>query len=258
MTLTATALDVSIGTRWLCRQLDFTLAPGECMAILGRNGAGKSTLLLTLAGLRPIEQGQVLLNQQALAAIAPLELARLRGYCPQQQHDAFASSVLETALIGRHPHLGRWDWEGRSDEALARAALSEVGLAALASRPVHTLSGGERQRLALATLLVQAPQLYLLDEPLTHLDLNHAIAMLALFATRAQAQQAAMVAVLHDPNLARRYCQRALLLFDDGEWLQGPSDAVLTTDNLSRLYGYPLQALSAEGQPWFVPRKEMT
>lgn len=257
MTLTVTALDISMGTRWLCRQLNFSLAPGERMAILGRNGAGKSTLLLTLAGLRPIEQGQVLLNSQPLLAIAPMVLARLRGYCPQQQHDAFASSVLETALIGRHPHLGRWDWEGRNDEAIAHAALAEVGLSALASRQVHTLSGGERQRLALATLLVQSPQLYLLDEPLTHLDLNHAIAMLALFAARTQAQQATMVTVLHDPNLARRYCQRALLLFDDGEWLEGPSEEVLTTDHLSRLYGYPLQALSAEEQPWFVPRKEI-
>ncbi len=256
MKLTVQALNVSIGDRQLCRKLDFRLAQGESLAVLGRNGAGKSTLLLTLAGLRPIEHGDILLDGQPLRSIEPLTLAKLRGYCPQQQHDAFATSVLETALIGRHPHLGRWEWEGVADEAIARAALAEVGLDSLADRSVHSLSGGERQRLALATLLVQAPALYLLDEPLTHLDLNHAIAMLSLFSARTAEQNAAMVAVLHDPNLARRYCQNALLLFDEGEWLQGPSAEVLTVENLSRLYGYPLQALLSDGQPWFVPRKE--
>ena len=162
--------------------------------------------------------------------------------------------MLETALIGRHPHLGRWNWESADDVELAKTALNKVGLGGMEARDVHTLSGGERQRLALAALLVQAPQLYLLDEPLTHLDLNHAMAMLELFAEQVTQQGSAVIAVLHDPNLARHYFQRALLLFDDGSWTLGDSADVLTEENLSRLYDYPLDTLMAGGRPWLVPQ----
>jgi iron complex transport system ATP-binding protein len=102
----------------------------------------------------------------------------------------FPRRSLETALVGRHPHLDRWDWESEADAQKARRALACVGLADLAQRDVQTLSGGERQRLAIATLLTQAPQLYLLDEPLAHLDLNHQIATLELAVCRAQSRRA--------------------------------------------------------------------
>jgi iron complex transport system ATP-binding protein len=179
-------------------------------------------------------------------------LARMRGYVPQQQHDAFAANVLETALVGRHPHLGRWEWESALDRAQALAALERAGLAEMAAREVQTLSGGERQRLALAALLVQAPQLMLLDEPLTHLDMNHAIAMLELLREQTR-KGGSMVAVLHDPNLARRYCDQALLLFGDGSWVYGESDEVINAESLQRLYGHPLRALDNTGGPWFIP-----
>lgn len=253
MTLTVQGLAVSIGKRMLCRELDFTLSNGESLAILGRNGAGKSTLLTTLAGLGPIQEGRVEIDAAPIQDIAPKTLAHLRGYCPQQQQDAFSATVLETALIGRHPHMGRWAWESAHDVELARAALDQVGMLSMSERDVHTLSGGERQRLALAALLVQNPALYLLDEPLAHLDLNHAIAMLDMFTSRVKAGQASLIAVLHDPNLARHYFQRALLLFDDGSWLEGASSDVLTQENLTRLYAHPLYSLSDGQMHWFVP-----
>jgi iron complex transport system ATP-binding protein len=110
----------------------------------------------------------------------------LRGWLPQSRSEAFSSTVLETALVGRHPHLARWNWESENDARIARQALAAVGLGELAQRDVQTLSGGERQRLSIATLLAQAPQLYLLDEPLAHLDLNHQIATLELFSALAR------------------------------------------------------------------------
>ncbi|HEU6456047.1 MAG TPA: ABC transporter ATP-binding protein [Roseateles sp.] len=253
MKLAIRGLDVDIGERSLCRGLSLDLHGGESLAILGRNGAGKSTLLSTLAGLRPIQHGAIEIDAVSIAALSARTLARLRGYCPQQQQDAFSASVLETALVGRHPHLGRWRWESGQDVALAQAALEQLGLDEMTARDVHTLSGGERQRLALAALLVQDPQLYLLDEPLAHLDLNHAIAVLELFAARVAATQASVIAVLHDPNLARRYFQRALLLFEDGSWLEGAAADVLTQENLSRLYAHPLHCLQDGATRWFVP-----
>lgn len=250
--LESRGLDVAIGERTFCRGLDFSLRRGERLAILGRNGAGKSTLLATLAGLRPAEGGAVLLSGVAYEFLQAREAALRRGFLPQTQHDAFASTVLETALIGRHPHLARFAWESADDAAFARTALDFVGLQGMDLRSVHSLSGGERQRLAVATLLTQEPELYLLDEPLTHLDLNHAIAVLDVFARCAE-HGASVIMVLHEPGLAARYCDRVLLLYGDGRSEIGPSAELLTADKLSALYGYPLRALDDRGRPWFIP-----
>jgi iron complex transport system ATP-binding protein len=144
----------------------------------------------------------------------------LAGPVPER---SFGSTVLETALTGRHPHLGRWDWESTRDAELARGALRAVGLAGMEERQIHTLSGGERQRLAIATLLTQAAPLYLLDEPLSHLDLNHQMAVLELFAGTARDCGAGVIMVLHDPALAHRFCDRALLVYGDGQTRLGRS-----------------------------------
>lgn len=254
--LQASGLSVSIGGHHVCRDLDWSVAGGDTWAILGRNGAGKSTLLNTLAGMRAQDAGALSVGGMALpqsAAGQPVRaLARVRGYLAQHQMDPFASTVMETVLVGRHPHLGRWDWESATDRQIAAAALAEVDLGGFAEREVQTLSGGERQRLAVAQLLAQQPQLFLLDEPLTHLDLSHQVAAMELFARRA-AQGAAIVAVLHDPGFAVRYCRQAMLLLGDGECLAGPIDEVITAANLTRLYGHPLREIGVDGQRWFVP-----
>ena len=253
-------LSLRIGNTDVCHALNWQVNPGERWAILGKNGVGKSTLLTALAGLRRPQHGELnLCGVQIGVSPAPTfsrqaqqQIAKRRGYLAQHHNDPFSSTVLETALIGRHPHLGRWDWESAHDRAIAQAALNELDLAALADRDVQTLSGGERQRLAVAQLLTQQPQLFLLDEPLTHLDLSHQVAVMELFACQA-ATGAAVVAVLHDPGFAVRYCAHALLLFGNGEWLAGASCDIITAKNLTRLYGYPLREIESLGERWFIP-----
>ena len=251
--LTTHGLRVGIAEHTFCRDLALTVRAGECLAILGRNGAGKSTLLSVLAGLREPQAGEVLLAGATYARLGARASARMRGWLPQSRSEAFSSTVLETALVGRHPHLARWEWESATDARIARQALAAVGLGDLAQRDVHTLSGGERQRLSIACLLTQAPRLYLLDEPLAHLDLNHQIATLELLAELTRDGQTACVMVLHEPGLAARFCSRALLLFGDGTTQQGASDEVITSDSLSRLYGYPLREIGDGRQRWFMP-----
>ena len=246
------ALHVSVGARDVCRGLDFTLQPADTLVILGRNGAGKSTLLHTLAGLRAPAGGSVLLSGQPYAAWPRGHEACLRGLLAQSQPDFFSATVLETALVGRHPYLGRWDWETPDDEAIAMAALEQMGLAALAGRQVPTLSGGERQRLSIAALLVQQPRLYLLDEPLAHLDLHHQIQVLEHFATLA-AGGAGVAMVLHDINLAARYASHVLLLDGAGGHAIGPAAQVLTVDRLSAAFGHPLRAVADGDDTLFVP-----
>jgi iron complex transport system ATP-binding protein len=246
-------LDVTIGDECVCRGLDLKLSAGKILAILGRNGVGKSTLLASLAGLREPAAGEILLEGSPLAELSPKRIAQIRAYLPQQLHDPFASTVLETALIGRHPHLGRWNWESAADRHLAREALAAVELGGLEERDVHTLSGGERQRLGLAMMLVQSPRLYLLDEPLAHLDPHHGLSALKLLREQTLSADAAVIIVLHDANLALRCCDVALLLYGDGESCQGAVAETLDANNLSRLYGHPVRALDAGGRPWFVP-----
>jgi iron complex transport system ATP-binding protein len=251
--LAARNLTIQMAGRELVRGLELDINPGEILAILGRNGSGKTTLLHTLAGLRAPAAGSIDLRGEPIATMAPQKLALLRGVLLQQQLDAFPSTVLETALIGRHPWLDRWAWETSTDAEIAQSALNAVGLAEFAARDVHTLSGGERQRLAIATLLTQEPRLAFLDEPLAHLDLNHQIGVLDLFSYRAKETGMAVVMVLHDINLARRYTQRALLLFGDGRTECGPVAEVLNADTLSRLYGHRLRRIAVDGGDYFIP-----
>lgn len=251
--LEARELSVEIGGKTVVDRMNLSIAAGERLAILGRNGAGKSTLLSTLAGLRPPLAGAVLLDGEDCTLLPPRQAALRRAWLGQFQNDPFGSTVLETALTGRHPHLGRWDWESSRDVKLARGALAAVGLRGMETRPVHTLSGGERQRLSIATLLTQAAMLYLLDEPLSHLDLNHQMAALDLFAGTARDCGAAVVMVLHDPALAHRFCDRALLVYGDGRYALGTVDDILTAKTLSELYGYGLRQIDDQGHRCFIP-----
>ena len=251
MILEARALSVSIGPHRVCEGLDLDLAPGSRLAILGRNGAGKSTLLSTLAGLRAPDAGAIRLDGKPYAELGLSAAARLRGWLGQDRSDPFASTVLETVLTGRHPHLSRWSWESAADAVVARDALAAMGLSGMEDREVHTLSGGERQRVAIAALLAQQPKLHLLDEPLAHLDLNHQIATLGLLSQRAREPGGgiAVAMVLHDPNFALRFCDRALLLFGDGRHAEGPVAEVLDAESLSRLYGHPMRRIGN----FFIP-----
>ena len=246
-------LQVVVGERCVVDSLDLKLAKSERLAILGCNGAGKSTLLSTLAGLRPAANGCVLLAGEDYRQLAPRAAALRRAWLGQDLTDPFGSGVLETVLTGRHPHLGRWDWESSRDAELARSALASVGLVNMEKRQVHTLSGGERQRLGIATLLTQAAELYLLDEPLSHLDLNHQMAVLELFAGAARDCGAGVVMVLHDPGLAHRFCDRALLIHGDGRTEIGTVDTILTAKNLSELYDYPLRQIEDGSRRCFIP-----
>lgn len=249
--LEARQLEVRIGERMLCHQLDWRIADGEFWAVLGKNGAGKSTLLTTLAGLRPPQSGEIKITGRPARQTSLRKLAQLRAYLPQIQFDAFASTVLETVLHGRHPHLARWRWETVEDQRIAAAALAEVGLSGLSARNIQTLSGGERQRVALAALLAQRPLLYLLDEPLAHLDFPQQMSQLRLLAGKA-ATGAGIAAVLHDPGLARRHCSHALLLFGDGRWLAGTAAEAINATNLSRLYDQPMKQIRVGDHAVFV------
>lgn len=252
-------MNLRVGLTNVVQDLAFEVFPGEMVAILGKNGVGKSTLLANLAGLPRGEMfGSVLLHEKTYAAWGARAAACWRGWMGQKQQDQFSATVLETVLSGRHPHLSRWALESAEDYALAMASLAAVGMGTFAERDVLTLSGGERQRVAMATILTQNPTLYFMDEPLAHLDLNHQIEVMNLLRLKATKEHVSGLMVLHEPGLAHRYCDSVLLLLGDGAWLYGSVDAMLTADNLSHLYGYPLVQIdraddTGKVQRWFLP-----
>ncbi len=249
--LEADGLAVHIGERWICCDLSMRIEAGERLVLLGPNGAGKTTLLHTLAGLRDAQRGTVRLQGRALGEWHARELACCRGLLPQRQPDWFSASVMETALVGRHPHLGRWSWEGEADVRTAAEALARMGLDQLAERNILTLSGGERQRLAIASLLAQQPALYLLDEPLSHLDLHYQMVVLDHFSSLARAG-AGVVAVLHDLNLAARFADHVVLLDGRGHMVFGTAEAVLQADVLSAAFGHPIRRHVIDGRAAFL------
>ncbi|GAA0622986.1 ABC transporter ATP-binding protein [Halomonas beimenensis] len=247
-------LVIDVPGRSAGRPLDLDIAPGQRWGVLGPNGAGKTTLLHTLAGLRAPRTGEVRLDGRPLARLRRRDLARRLGVVFQERHDDFPATVRETALIGRHPYLAPWQQEGPEDHARAEAALERLELAHLAERELATLSGGERQRVSLATVLTQAPGVWLADEPTNHLDLHHQVAVMGLLAEQAD-QGRSLVMCLHDLNLAARWCSHLLLLFPDGEACWGPAEAMLVPAALERLYDQPLTCVEVDGAPVFVPRR---
>ena len=250
-TLEAVDVTVAIGGRVLVSRLSLALSPGQFTAVLGENGAGKTTTLHTLAGLNAPQSGQVMLAGRPLASWPRRARACRLGLLPQVSEDPFPATVLESALIGRHPYVGFWQWEGERDLGVVRAALAECDLKGAEARAVATLSGGERRRLALATVLAQDPGVMLLDEPLNHLDPHHQQDVLDCLRRRADSGKA-VLATLHDATLAARHADRVLLLYGDGAWECGAVPDTLTGPRLSRLFRIAIREHALDGRRVFL------
>ena len=243
-------VDVCVESRILVRGLNLKLSGGSMLAVLGPNGSGKSLSLHTLAGLRSTKTGEIWVAGRPLAAWRRSALARELALLPQNVEDPFPASVMETVLLGRHPHIPRWQWESAGDRAIASEALAAVGLAGYEERDILTLSGGERRRAGLAAVLAQTPRIFLLDEPTNQLDPNHQLEALQLLRQRANAG-AAVIATLHDPNLAERFADDALLIGKNGDWQCGPVAGILTSRHLSALYDTRFETAEISGRRVF-------
>lgn len=252
--LQAQELVIDIPDRKAGTPLSFAIEAGQIWGVLGPNGAGKTTLLHTLAGLRDPRQGKVCLGETALTALRRRQISQQLGLVFQERQDGFPATVLETALIGRHPWLSPWQMESGEDERIARQALEKLDVGDLSDRLVSTLSGGERQRVAIATVLTQAPDTWLLDEPTNHLDLHHQVSVLQLLTEQARSGRSVFMC-LHDLNLAARWCDHLLLLYPNGDACWGPAERMLAPAALERLYDQELLTVQVDGAPLFVPKK---
>jgi iron complex transport system ATP-binding protein len=216
--LRAQGLGVDLGGRPVLRGVSASLGPGWT-AVIGPNGAGKSTLLRALAGLLPPQAGTVWLGDAPLAGIAPAARARQIAWLAQQGQTSGDLTVHQTVALGRIAHLGLLGVPGPADEAAVDLAMHQTGCAAWAGRRLQALSGGERQRVLLARALATGAPVLLLDEPTTHLDAPHQVALARLF--RRLAATHTVVTVLHDLPIAV-HADRLLLLSAGALVADGP------------------------------------
>ena len=206
--LRAEGLRVVLGGHPALRDVSFAPAPGWT-AVVGPNGAGKSTLLRALAGLVAPSAGSVRLDGRALAAVPRAERGRRIGWLAQQGESTGELTARETVHLGRLPHLGLFGTPAAADEAAVDAAMAATECAAWQHRRLHELSGGERQRVMLARVLATEAPILLLDEPTTHLDPPHQVALIRLL--RRLGATHTVVSVLHDLPLAL-HADRLLVL----------------------------------------------
>lgn len=233
----ARGLSVQIGAANLLRSIDLEIPAGSLTVVMGPNGAGKTTLLRALGGLDVPSAGEILWGSDSLERLEVLERARRVAHVGHEASPPFPWTAFELVLMGRAPHLGLRGLEQEEDRAKAREALRAVELNGFEARSMDSLSAGEAQRLMWARALCQETPTLMLDEPVSHQDPRHALALMELLRSLAR-QGRTILVVLHDVSLALRYADHVVLLREGELLASGPATAI-TTELLSEVYGAP-------------------
>jgi iron complex transport system ATP-binding protein len=240
--------------RVILESITFSLKPGEFVGLLGPNGSGKSTLLKNILGFLKPSGGRVLFAGEGLSG---LETARKFGFVPQNAGNPVSMTVRDMILTGRLPHLkDRWAGYTAEDKQMVLDVMETLGITDLADRNTAQISGGELQKAGIARCLVQAGEILLLDEATSGLDLNHTIEIMELMRRKADAERNAVLAVLHDLNLASQYCDSVILLKNGQFFCQGKPAEILNEGLIETVYGVRAVVQADEyGRPFVVPRR---
>lgn len=233
-------VSVRLDSNLIVDSVSLSIDRGELVGIVGANGSGKTTLLRSIAGLLDVSSGDISIDGTVYgASIGSAERrvrARTVAYMPQLA-ESHPFSAFESVLMGRYPHLGRFELEGSGDRDLAWAAMERTSTVDFVNRKLDTLSGGERQRVTLARVLVQQADLLLMDEPTASLDLQHQILTMDLVREEITERNAGAIVILHDLSLAARFCDRLIVLKDGKKLADGTPWDVLTPHNLRTAFG---------------------
>lgn len=217
--------------------IDFSAKGGDFIGVVGPNASGKSTLLKSISKVLKPHTGVVLLNERDVYTLKSAEIAKNLAVVPQESVISFAFTALEVVLMGRTPHLNRFEMESTQDLIIAQKSMELTNTWYLAERPIDTLSGGEKQRIIIARALTQEPRVLLLDEPTDHLDINHQIEILDLIKRLSKEKEMVVIGVFHDLNIVSQYCERLILLHKGRIFAAGGARDVLTGENIEKVYG---------------------
>lgn len=222
--------------RPVLEDLNFVLHQGEMMGIIGPNGSGKSTLIRALTRILKLSRGTIELYGKPLEEYTVREIAQQIAVIPQQTPVTFAFSSLDVVLMGRTPHLSRFQRESPKDLGIAIEAMRRTDSLPFRDRPIHELSGGERQRVIIARALAQQSSILLLDEPTSFLDLNHQVEVFDLLRQVCASDKLAVLCVSHDLNLSSEYCNRLMMLKKGRTYVDGPPEEILTRDHIKAVF----------------------
>jgi iron complex transport system ATP-binding protein len=236
-------LNINYGAQRVLRDVSLNVNAGEVLALLGPNGSGKSSLIRAISGVVPIASGSLTFSGSDLGKLDASKRARLIAVVPQMAWLPSSFTVWETVLLGRTPYLNFLGHISAKDEEIARTALDKVDALSFAARRVGELSGGEQQRILLARALAQSTPVLLLDEPTTHLDLQHQESLMDLVYKLTHRENLAVVIALHDLNLAARYADRVALIVDGEINALGTVKEVLRPEIVSAVYHWPVQVI---------------
>ena len=248
-------LHFAYGHSDILHDVSLHVGKGEMVGLLGPNGSGKSTILKILSGILPDKYNNVNVTGQALHTLSRKSLAQRMATIPQEPVFSFPFTVLEVVLMGRQPHHAGLALETKEDIAIAEAALARCGATDLAGRIIHELSSGERQRVVFARALAQQPEILLLDEPASFLDIRHQVELYDIVRDLACNQHCSILTVMHDINLAVEYCDRIYLLCNGKIAAGGTVDEVINTENISRVFNTPVMVdtNTVTGKPLVLP-----
>ena len=240
-----------LGARQLLQPLALQIPQGQVCGLIGHNGSGKSTLIKLLARQQSPTGGRILLDGQDLATYSSREFARRVAYLPQQPAATDQLTVRELVRFGRQPWHGLLGRFGPDDQRAVARAMALTQIEPYADRLVESLSGGERQRVWLAALIAQQTRYLLLDEPTSALDVAHQVEVLALIRQLSHELDLGVVLVLHDINMAARYCDRLVALREGALLRQGTPEELMTSATLADIYQLPMQVLAhpVTGEP---------
>ncbi|MCG5441393.1 ABC transporter ATP-binding protein [Micromonospora sp. NIE79] len=253
--LRAEGLSLGYDDRTIVDHLDVAVLDGKVTAIVGANACGKSTLLRGLARLLAPRDGAVFLDDKPLADLRKVDVAKVLGLLPQTPVAPDGITVADLVARGRYPHQGWFRrWSNDDHDAVARA-LDATGTADLIDRPIRELSGGQRQRVWVAMALAQDTDLLLLDEPTTYLDINHQVELLRLLRKLNAESGKTIVIVMHDLNLACRYCDHLIAMSGGAIVAEGAPVDVVTGDLVEQVFGLSCLVVPdpIAGTPMVVP-----
>jgi len=234
--LTIDDIDCYYGSVQILENIQFTVRNGEFLGILGPNGSGKTTLLKSISRVLKPQKGTILIGEENIYKMKTVDVAKQMAVVPQSTPVSFDFTALEVVLMGRNPHMARFKMEGKKDLDIAKNSMQLTRIWEFADRPVTELSGGERQRVIIARALTQEPQILLLDEPTTHLDISNQLEIMDLIKNLCKTKKLLIVAVFHDFNLAARYCDSIILLNDGKIVAAGKSNETLTSENVKKVF----------------------
>ena len=239
--------------RAILNNISFEVKQGTFLAIAGPNGAGKSTLLNLMCGILKPESGAIRVDAEPVGSYRTEALAEKVAVVRQEFIPAFGFSVIEMVLMARTRYFGAMGFESQADRQAADEALEATDTAQFAFRSLSSLSGGERQRVFIARALAQDTSILLLDEPTSFLDLKHQVGIYDLLKAAQLEKGKTIVAVTHDINLASQYCDEILLLGADSSYHIGKTEAVLSCDQIKKVFGVEVFVGKVGRENFFIP-----